>query len=394
MKKFRLSLVAMLATITMVFAGGDITPVEPTVMPVEVSGWEFNGQGVVYYETTNTKANELFKQENAAANVGIQLGASNKDVVAGFGAGIELTGLGTLGLEDDLVSSNLQSADGTLEGGAVTQAYLTYTALNTTAKAGRMNIPLEYSPFAFSEDWNVFKNSFEAVTLTNTSFSDTVLVGAWINKANSNDNLGEFVDFNGDDGVYMLTVHNESIQGLDLTGTYYYGAKIVADTNNDAHIFWGDGQFTLSGFEVGVQGGVVMTDSDEDTLAFGAKIGNDFGIFDIEVAGSYVNDGEVAVHNMAGTDTPLYTQMLLNGDVISTDNYTVVGTAGLDVLGGNASVAYGYTDSETDIKDYQEVDVVYTTELGGLELFAGYIYSDSDLAYKEHTARAWARYHF
>ncbi len=38
---------------TMIMAGGDIAPVEPVVEApvVEASGWNFQGQAVVYYQT-------------------------------------------------------------------------------------------------------------------------------------------------------------------------------------------------------------------------------------------------------------------------------------------------------------------------------------------------------
>ncbi|HEO98145.1 MAG TPA: outer membrane porin, OprD family, partial [Epsilonproteobacteria bacterium] len=41
---------------SMIMAGGDIAPVEPAVeTPAPaVSGWEFSGTGVVYYQTSDT----------------------------------------------------------------------------------------------------------------------------------------------------------------------------------------------------------------------------------------------------------------------------------------------------------------------------------------------------
>jgi|GEM_PF-4000349 len=57
---------------SMIMAGGDIAPVEPVVetpAPV-VSGWEFSGTGVVYYQTHDKFGDsDLFKQESSAADV-------------------------------------------------------------------------------------------------------------------------------------------------------------------------------------------------------------------------------------------------------------------------------------------------------------------------------------
>ncbi|HSR73971.1 MAG TPA: hypothetical protein VLL31_03940, partial [Sulfurovum sp.] len=102
---------------TMIMAGGDIAPVEPVVeAPAAASGWEFGGNAVVYYQTSDDGANlsglrfdevtgDLFDQEQSAADAGIQLRATNKDVFAGIGAGFAVNGLSTLNLENTIVSN-------------------------------------------------------------------------------------------------------------------------------------------------------------------------------------------------------------------------------------------------------------------------------------------------
>ena len=66
----------------------------------------------------------------------------------------------------------------------ISQAYLTYGIGNTSIKVGRQELPKSLSPFAFSEGWNVFKNTFEAALVVNTDIPDTTLVGAYVNRAN------------------------------------------------------------------------------------------------------------------------------------------------------------------------------------------------------------------
>ena len=97
---------------TMIMAGGDIAPVEPVVeTPAAVaaatpSGWDFNGQAVVYYQTADNWGNgSVFDQGPAAANegwakaaAGIQLAAENKNLLGPIGAGFELSGLSSVGL--------------------------------------------------------------------------------------------------------------------------------------------------------------------------------------------------------------------------------------------------------------------------------------------------------
>ena len=397
---------------TMIMAGGDIAPAPV----VETSGWDFNGEAVVYYQT-NDIGNAgvvnlptpgdygLFAQDSAAANVGLRLNAVNADLFAGIGAGVEVVGLGTLGLQSDVVSSVMQTGNGSLNSGAWTQGYLTYGFGNTSLKVGRQTLPKGLSPFAFSETWNVFQNTFGAALLVNTDISDTALVYAYVANANSHANLSDFNDLNvaGDDGVHMFTVQNKSFEGLTLTGTWYYAPDMLV--TDDVNILWADASFAISDYNIGLQGGTVLTGEPglvEDTTAFGAKIAADFGMFDAYLAYTNVNDGTVGIANLAGgtaySETVLYTQMLANVMYVANDNDTFVVNAGLDALGGRFGVAYGYTtdNSLLDV-DYQEVDVSYTANITeSISVLAAYIYSDLDIAgpSSANTLRFWARYNF
>ena len=222
---------------TMIMAGGDISPVEPVVeVPSPASSmnmnsdWNFAGQGVVYYQTTDNNDIDLFDQDASRATAGVQLRATNKNIVAGIGAGVEVSGVSTLNLESEVVSGVMQGAGDHLKGGWVSQAYLTYGIGNTSISVGRQTLPKSLSPFAFSEDWNVFHNTFDSVLVVNTDLPDTTLAGAWILRANYNEtgaNMSHFRKLNQHDGVYMLTAQNKSIDGLTLTGTGYYGANVV-----------------------------------------------------------------------------------------------------------------------------------------------------------------------
>ncbi|MBD3790128.1 MAG: hypothetical protein IE885_07175, partial [Campylobacterales bacterium] len=232
---------------TMIMAGGDIAPVEPVVeTPAPAaSGWEFSGTAKVYYQTDDTAGltsrgvtsstdDSLFSQGASAADAGIQLRAMNSDVVAGIGAGVEVSALATLGLQHWMVSDVMQATanagydvDDIIHGGWVSQAYLTYGFGNTSIKVGRQELPKSLSPFAFSEDWNVFKNTFDAVLVVNTDLPETTLVGAWVLEENANfmhANMADFNKLNGNDGVFMLTAQNKSIENLTLTGSWYYAA--------------------------------------------------------------------------------------------------------------------------------------------------------------------------
>jgi len=412
---------------TLIMAGGDIEPVAVPVVEEVVSGWDFSGQAVVYYQTND--AADLFDQASSKANAGLQLRAVNKDIAWGIGAGAEVTGVATLGLENDVVSDVMQTANQDMRGGWISQAYLTYGFGNTSLKAGRQELPKSLSPFAFSEGWNVFKNTFDAVLVVNTDIADTTIVGAWVEGGNYNGaasglyngfasnsaDMANFQKANGGAGVYMLTVQNKSVANLTLTGSWYYAPDFannngVAAGTEDANILWADVKYAMDNIAIAGQIGTVMDDdfdkfNQDDVVAYGAKIGGNFGMFDASLAYSGVNDGGVTVSptrpkgifNVGGIKTPLYTQMIFNQNAIRTDNDTFVARAGVKALGGKFGLAYDYTsDNSAAANDYTELDLTYKTKVFAdtTTLFVGYIYQDADNTGDANTIRVWGRYNF
>ena len=391
---------------TMMMAGGTIAPVEPVVETpapaVEASNWDFSGQGVVYYQTAEAGSGSLFEQENAGAAAGIQLGAVNKDLIGGIGAGFELSGISSLGLENDVVSHLVQSATGDLTGAAITQAYLTYGVANTSLKVGRQELPKSLSPLAFSDDWNVFKNTFEAALLVNTDIPDTVVALAYVTRANSS--FGPLNAFNpihkADDNVYFAAVSNSSISGLTLTGSFYQLNNVAG--LGDATAVWGDAQYKVGGYTIGLQGASIdptdVADSLKKTAAFGAQITGKVGPVDATLAYSTVDDGTVTVNNVAGLKgerTALYTQLLANANAVASDNDTVAVKAHLNALGGTIVAEYAATtDNSAASNDSTELDLAYVKTIGKTTLFAGYVLATQDNAEDTNIVRVWGRYNF
>ena len=145
------------------------------------------------------------------------------------------------------------------------------------------------------------------------------MVGAFVNRANgvlsyagsivaitagtgANHMAGDFADWRdvGENGTYMLTAQNKSIDGLTATGSFYYAPSFAkdgtigmdtaylyniagVDINNgqssDAMVLWGDLAYSAPdtfGLIVAVQGGFIDADNTLDldkTTAFGGKIG-------------------------------------------------------------------------------------------------------------------------
>jgi len=413
---------------TMIMAGGDIAPVEPVVeAPVveETSGWEANGQLVGYLQTVDQYGTgDLFGDGNTYNAIGVQMGAVNKDIFAGIGAGFEVSAImqDDIFFDDQIGTGFYQTAGnaGTQSAG-LTQAYLTYGIGNTSLKVGRQALPLALSPFAFSESWQMFQNTFDAALVVNSDIPDTTLVYAAVTNSNHSVgpylNSGSFNQINAQgDVVHMLTAQNKSVSGLTLTGTAYYAPDMF--TTEDALVLWGDAKFGISDYSIALQGGTIMGANDaglgEDTVAFGAKVGAQFSMFDTSfgasVAFSSVDEGTVGITNFGtGVKSPLYTQMILNNvnHVNSSDSDYLKASANVAAFAGKIVVNYGMAIEKRDGKGVAlasgagespyELDVMYTQGLGAnTKLFAAYVLTDADIDGQDSNnfVRVWARYSF
>ena len=384
MKKLLLLSVAASAVL---MAGGDIMPVEETVVvPVEqTSNWNFKGSVGGIYQTSDVFGlSEIGAGESTAGTLGVQVSAENKDIVWGFGAGVELTGLYS---NTDFSDLYMVSGDGSGDNvsAAITKAYLSYGIGKTSLKVGMQDLPKALSPFAYTENWNLVGNTFEAALLVNMDLPDTVIAGAYVEGANTYADLSEFNDIN-EDGVWMLAAMNKSVTGLTLTGTYYYASDL--NVNGDLNILWGDAGYSFGDYKVSGQGGYIFGDAVDtvETAAFGIKGDAKFGSVNAMLAFTSVDDGAVPVINLAtGQRSALYTQMAANTAFIASNSDTFMGKAGYTMgYGGEVGIAYGYSSIDTGLAgvevDASELDVYYTVaNLYGAEVTAEYAYQDVDV---------------
>jgi hypothetical protein len=387
-KTLLLSVVAASA----VMAGGNISP----VVAQAATGWDFSGTAKLYYQTVagDYAGGSVFDQEQSAGNAGLQLRATNANLMYGFGAGVEVSALSTLGLQDSVVSTIMQPAtdEEHRRGGWISQAYLTYVTGNTTLKVGRQTLPKSLSPMAFSEDWNVWANTFDAALLVNTDITDTTLVVAAVRDWNTNSSLLDkynttdfgFAEGNGlDENVYMITLQNKSFENTTLTGSYY-----TADlADEDFNALWGDAQLAVGSLNVGLQAARVQYADYDDTTAYGAKIAGTYNGINLMAAYSSVNDGELFVQNVAGSTSALYTDtpadQLLNdpevtyGDLTRRDTNKVVVSANTDMLGGNVT---GIVAKSNGANEQTEIAGVYAKDLGNnLNVTAAYVHLNGNM---------------
>jgi len=321
-----------------------ITAVAMTTGAMAEVDLKTTGQVVGYYQTAEAGGNtDLFDDATSAANVGLQLNV-NGDLGNGFGLGLQGTALGTLGVENMIVDHIMQSADGSLNGAALTKAYITKKLGNTLVKAGRQELPKSLSPLAFSESWNVFKNTFDAVVAINSDIPDTTVVGAYVSKSNTHGNLGSFGDLGGggiESGAYMLTVANKSSKMVQPTLSYYSLNDIAGADSGSA--LWADVQVDANlPVKFAFQGGQIDPSNNLDkTTVYGAKVTGKASNVDLSLAYSSVDDGVVSVQNVGtGIKTPLYTQMVANQNFISSDADTVVLGASMPLASGKLIAKY------------------------------------------------------
>ncbi len=335
---------------------------------------------------------------NSRANVGLQLNGS-ADLGNGFGAGGQVSFLGTVGLEKNMVGASMQTArTGELNAGSVTKIYLTKKLGNTLVKMGRQELPKSLSPLAFTEGWNVFKNTFDAVVVINNDIQDTTLVGAYVSTGNGSIvgapglvDLGAYNDI-APGGAYMATVNTKLIPSVNLTGSYYHLSQLA----DGVDALWVDAKVSGLPVSLAVQAGTIMPGAAgmEDTVAFGAKVGAALGPVKASLAYTSVDDGSVSIQNAGtGVKTPLYTQMILNQGFISLDSSTIQakGVMGL----GDGKLIAQYAMSDRDAGDYGELDVIYKFKALDMNMLAAYVMQDVDANDDvNNVLRFWARYAF
>ncbi|DAB28091.1 MAG: hypothetical protein A2513_10810 [Sulfurimonas sp. RIFOXYD12_FULL_33_39] len=380
------------------------------------------GQAVVYYQTlANNGAGspDLFDQATGRANAGLQLNL-DADLKNGFTFGSQINYLGTLGLEKNIVSNTMQNVNGGITENSISddvylsQLYVAKKIANTTVKLGRQELPQSLSPFAYSEGWNVFKNTFDAALVVNTDIPNTTLVGAYVGGGNYN-NVGSNMSAFGDltttagtvDGTaYMLTVQNKSIPMATVTGTYYSVSNVAGSV--DADIFWGDvaiaGKDLPMGLNFGIQGGQISPDAAglTDTSALGLKVGMKVDALTLMAAYTTVDDGTVGIKNTGGVKTPLYTQMILNQSSLYSDNDTYMLKAAYSLGSAGTIIAQGtMTDDNRNIavpKDLTDLELIYKVKAGGVDFLAAYVNQSWDAAAGaadgQDLVRLVARYNF
>jgi hypothetical protein len=395
------------------------------------------GQAALYYQTVDVDGdiNGLFHKDHSIANVGVQLDLG-ADLGNNFTFGSQLTYLGTSGLEKNLVSGVAQIATTvpstinaeTTNDIALTKLFIAKQIANTTVKIGRQELPMSLSPLAYSEGWNVYKNTFDAIVVINADIPKTTVVAAYVSGGTGSVDLGTtgnlfastVIGAGAVEGeAYMLTASTTAIPMTTLTGSYYR-LKNVLGTNAtlvnpheglSTDAYWIDAAIASKDLPMGLNFGLQYANLDTNTLkgteGFGAKVGiTPIEALTLGAAYTDVDGGVVSLLNTGtGTETALYTNIVANEQAIALDaktwmvnasyNTGAYGTIGLAYADTSAG-GYNFNNAVTFVdNDMAEFDLTYSVQAGGVDYLVAYVNQDYDTANSDtDIIRIVARYNF
>jgi hypothetical protein len=397
-----------------------------------------SGDAKLFYSTNDEGTNGLFDRTSSAADTAIRLGATG-DLTKGVSFGASVTGLSTLGLENNLVNNTwsgahpytganpLNNRPNVNDTAWVNEAWLAATLGKTTAKIGRMELD---TPLAFSEKWSIAANSFDAAVLINQDLPDTTLVGAWVGKGNGANAVGSvpgagaYANTNGlgidgilaekgafstfaKNGAYAAAAVNNSLKFLTAQAWYYNVVDVA-----DAYWLQADWDCQLvKGVKVGAQyadmspkgAAVTLVPTIQDSKAYAFKLAY-AGVENLNVSAAYSkanNDGtlkvaNVATDNLGTAQSKLYTESWWTyGEVgaPSAKSYNV--TAEYDAKKIAKLGAY-YTHVKNSNDDYRmnEVALTATKSFGPLDATLAYINTDFSDADSVNTLQAYLTLNF
>lgn len=395
MKFTRLSLVAMLLVGSAAFA----------IENVKVSG-----DAKLFYSTQDNEYDSSYVKNDRAglgdkstsiAEAALNIGVT-ADLTKGISAGATLSGITTLGLENNMVS-------GTFTGNVQSnywfnEAWLAGTTGKTTGKIGRMKLD---TPLVFTETWSVIPSTFEAAVLINQDLPDTTLVGAFVGKSNNSAVLGGGYGDNGTDarnnvfksfykGAYAVGAINNSIKPLTAQAWYFSANTDSTDTStlgmSGLQAYWLQADLNMDGILAGAQYTSISYDlvTKSDNNAYALMLGYEKkDTFMVKASFSQVgkdsDNSKGAGGNLAGSQSKLYTEAWwLYGKVTQNDTQSFNVTATAPVAGYDLGVYYtqattkdGFNSGASDAT-FAEATFEVAKSFGPLDAGLYYIYTKSD----------------
>ncbi len=338
---------------------------------------ELNTYANIFYDTTDGDG-AIFNKESSMGTWGVDSKATLTSTTFDPCSKVELgiSGISRVGFRDILANySWVDQIDDTAVW--ISSLNLTLKPLegisNTTLILGRQNLT---SPLIFTEDWNVVKNSYDAITIINEDIKKSTLTAIWVTKSNSFDdslvrarniNRG-FKEFLTKDGVYGGGIDTELIPNIDLK-IWYYTTPSISKT------LWIQAESVVDRFTFGGQFGNYSSKDSSKGVGFSFKIGYDFKNLSLMGAYSTVEKDAIFI-NFGAYQTPLYTMGWWNSNVQGkpdTDAFNL--TAEYSIENGIDLGLFFTSWSSTNRTD--EIALSASKSIGDLDLTVAYIYTDS-----------------
>ncbi len=269
---------------TVLFAGGDIAPVQPVAdAPAAASSDFYGAAGVGAIYSKPGKKPETYRADFGAVAV---LGVS-KEIFSGLTLGAEVQG-GTFGQVTDVAATTNYA----IEFGGLTQLNLGYSFCNTAIKVGRFEIPGALSPLVSTgtDFFGLKRRTYDGAIAVNTDLADTTVWAAYVHRIVQHANTW--------DGFYTDPILNPTKTSSTATV-----AKVVAagfqNTSFADTVITAAGYYDTSKSNYAVAGSIDTKFSDTD-LSVGGAYSNGFG-YKGTLATAYIAGGTITQHFGATT---------------------------------------------------------------------------------------------
>ena len=361
---------------------------------------KISGEARLNYGTDDIGTHDLFNKNGAIGDSAINLNYT-KDLVKGVTANVGVTGVSTLGLENNLVSGTWVSHGGARSAAGVDDKVWIDTANlvlkpidKTMLVVGRQTLD---TPLAFTETWNLAHNTFDAVVAVDNHIEKTTLVAAYVGRGNGHNgfenidggqsaygalNKGQEAALANNKGAYAAAVVTKLIP-MTTAQAWYYNVK------NEANAFWLQADVApTKELSVGGQYSQIspkgVVDGADDTKAFAVKAG--YTVAGVDLAGAYsqVDDkglvymGNTATGGAHNGQSKLYTEAWWN--------YGYVGQAGaktgmVSASMGDFGAQYTTVSNDNDANlEMNEITLTASHKVGPVDATVALINTSSDNA--------------
>lgn len=366
MKKIVLSTITGSMLTSMLYAGGDISLVEPIV---EVRP---QVKEKAFFKTVEGYVRAGYQNDGKDAT-DLALGGKlhvETNVWYGFSAGASFYTTHAIGDNDGAGVPFLDSNNGSYD--ILGEAYIQAQYGNTTFKAGRQEID---TPYADTDDIGMIPNTFEAYVLTNTDIANTTLMAAYITKMAGVDAdvPEEFTNTGMDNGIATFGIVYEGIENLALQGWYYD----IQDNTGDRAFTYFDGIYTGEASGIGYELTAQYATQDEfpgdassDADIFGISASVGLELVGITVGTAYNSvDGTAADNGFGG------------GPFVTSSEHLTLAEAGIDgealIFSAEWDTSFAGLDGLTLAAGYLTLEDTLGTESTELDLTASYAFNDA-----------------